>query len=105
MRWQVGVGGGEVLLVEPGPVGGKVRAGFGDMRQKRVGQKDDLLLGFARIHRMDGEQVRCQFTGFRFTRFADGDAGIDTGEPVVEPGRDLDDLPAVGADETPVGGQ
>ena len=75
------------------------------MRQERVGQKDDLLLGLPRIHRVDGEQIGRQFAGFRLARFADGDARIDTGEPVVQPGRDLDDLPAVGAVETRVGGQ
>ena len=75
------------------------------MRQKRVGQKDDLLFGFPRVHRMDGEQLRCQFAGFRLARFADGDARIDTGELVIESRRDLDHLPAVGADEPGIGGQ
>ena len=74
---QVVVGGSEVLLVEPGSVAGQVGARLGDMRQKRVGQKDDLFLGLPRVHRVDGEQVRRQFAGFRLARFADGDARID----------------------------
>ena len=52
---QIRVGGSEILRIEPGSVIRKVRAGFRDMRQERVGQKDDLLFGFARIHRMDGK--------------------------------------------------
>ena len=75
------------------------------MGQKGVGQKDDLFLGFPCVHGVDGEQIRCQFAGFRFARLADSDARIDTGELVVEPGCDLDHLPAVGAIETWVGGQ
>ncbi len=75
------------------------------MGQERIRQKDDLLFGFARIHRMDREQIRRQFAGFCFACFADGDAWVDPGELVVEPGRDLHHFPAIGAAETRVGGQ
>ena len=83
----------------------KVSARFGDMRQEGVGQKDDLFLGFSRVHRVYGEEVRRQFAGFGFACLADGDARIDTAELVVESGRDLDHLPAVRADEPGIGGQ
>ena len=83
----------------------KVCAGLGHMRQERVGQEDDLLFGLPRIHRVNDEQVRRQFAGLGFARFADGDARIDTGERVVQAGRGLDHLPAVGTVEPRVGGQ
>ena len=60
----------------------KVGTGFGDMGQKRVGQKDDLFLGFGRVHRVDGKQIRRQLARFRFSRFADGDARISDIGPV-----------------------
>jgi hypothetical protein len=66
------------------------------MREKRVGQEHDLLFGLTGIHRMDGEQIRREFAGLGFAHFADLDAGISAGEPVLEAGRDLDHLPAVG---------
>jgi len=83
-------------------------AGFGHVGQERVGEEDDLLLGFPGVHRMDGEQVRCQFprdglpplTG-RYPWVLD--CG---GRPLaVKLGGDLRDLPAVGALETVVGAQ
>ncbi len=75
------------------------------MRQERVGQKDDLLLGFPRVHRVDGEQIRCEFARFRFARFTDRDAGVGAGERLVEFRCDLDDLPPVGTQEARVGRQ
>ena len=75
------------------------------MRQERVGQKDDLLFGLPRIHRMNGEQVGRQLAGLGFATFADGDARIDADERVVQPGRRFDDFPAVSAVEARVGGQ
>ena len=96
---QVFVGGREVLLVEPGPVRGQVRAGLGDVGQKRVGEEDDLLLGFARVHRVDGEQVRRQFAGFGLPRSLMAMRGSTPAQLVSSPRRDLDHLPAVGAVE------
>ena len=34
------------------------RAGLGHVREERVGEEDDLLLGLQRVHRVDREQVR-----------------------------------------------
>ena len=55
---QIPVGGSEVLGVDPRSVLRHMGAGFGHVGQERVGEEDDLLLGFPGVHRMDGEQVR-----------------------------------------------
>ena len=83
----------------------KMSARLGHMRQEGVGQEDDLLFGLPRIHRVNDKQVRRQFAGLGFAHFTDRDTGIDAGELVVEPGRGLDHLPAVGTVEPGVGGQ
>lgn len=54
---------------------------------------------------MDGEQLGRQFARFRLARLADGDARIHPGELMVQPRRDLDDLPPVRADEARIGRQ
>ncbi len=80
-----------------------MRAGLGNVRQERVGEEDDLLLGLPGIHRVDREQFRRQFAGFGLARLADRDAGIGCAEVVVELGRDLDDLPPVRTVQPTVG--
>jgi len=84
-----------------------VRAGLGHVGQECVGEEDDLLLGFACVHRMDGEQVRGQLAGHRLPLLADRDSRVGSvGRPlIVQLRRDLHHLPAVGAVEAVVGGQ
>ncbi len=103
---QVVVGRREVLPVDPGAVFGQVRTRLRHVGQERVGQEDDLLLGFARVHRMDREQLGSHLARRRLALLADDDARIlGVGPGVVELGRDLDDLPAVGAVKARVGCQ
>ena len=103
---QIGICGREIPAVEPGPVARHIGSGLRNVGQERVGQEHDLFLGLAGVHRVDGEQLRRQVSGDRFALLADRDARIRTAGPrVVEPGSDLDHLPAVGAVKTFVRGQ
>jgi hypothetical protein len=71
--------------------------------EKCVGEEDDFLLGFACIHRMNREQVGCEFPRLRLAGLADRDPRILGAEFVVELRGDLDDLPPVGAVEPGIG--
>ena len=109
---QIVVGGSEVLLIEPGSVAGEgAAAKLGDTCVRNASDRKTISSSglAARIHpAVDDEQIRGQFAGLGFARFAQGDpriADIGAIEPVVEAGRDLDHLPAVGAVEACVGGQ
>ena len=102
---QVVVGRREVLGVDPGPVHRHVRAGLGDVREERVGEEDDLLLGLAGVHRVDREQVRHPLPRLLLTGHGLRDARVGDRPVVVELRRDLDDLPPVGAVEAVVGGE
>ena len=105
---QIRVGGSEVLGVDPRSVLRHMGTGFGHVRQERVGEKDDLLLGFPGVHRMDGEQVRCQLTRDRLPPLTGRDPrvlGRGRRPLAVKLGCDLHHLPAVGALKAVVGAQ
>lgn len=82
-----------------------MRPRLGDVGEEGVGEEDDLLLGLAGVHRVDRVELGRPLTRERLADLGLRDARVGHGPVVVEPGRDLDDLPAVGAVEPVVGGE
>jgi hypothetical protein len=55
---EVVVGGLKILIVEPGSVVREIAGGLGDMGQKRIRKKYDLLFGLVGVGGVDGKEFR-----------------------------------------------